>query len=237
MEIVVVKYGSKNVTNNKIKIWCSKLGCNNPTIINNQLPILNNDEVKGDNSFFEFSGYSIAIKCFKKNGPYIIVNDTLFKNHIPFFWGLILSKAKKVDPDSLSVWGDHRREKISFPEKSKIFLASWIFYIPNRKSLAIFQSSLEAAIAAADQKVSLPYQMYIDKWLLNASVLRGWNGCLDNDSYKRKSLTVKLEHRLSIELSHYSALKSLGELSKLYFGVRLSERIKNRYELLIKRSN
>jgi|GEM_PF-6577728 len=59
MEIVVVKYGNKNANNNKIKNWCSKLGCNNPTIINNQLPILNNDEGKGDNSFFEFSGYSM----------------------------------------------------------------------------------------------------------------------------------------------------------------------------------
>jgi hypothetical protein len=234
MEIVVVKYGNKNANNNKIKNWCSKLGCNNPTIINNKLPILNNDEVKGDNSFFEFSGYSIATTYFKKNGPYIIVNDTLFTHHIPVFWRWILSNAKRVDPDSLSVWGDHRKEKIFFPEKSKIFLASWIFYIPNRKSLAIFQSSLGAAIASADQKVSLPYQRYIDKWLLNSTVFRGWNGCLDNKSYKRKSLTIKLEHRLSIELSHYGVLKSLGKLSNLYFGVRLVERIKNRFELIIK---
>lgn len=235
MEIAVVKYGNFNATNDQIRSWSKSLQCDTPIIVNNHEQSLTVDEIKGDNSLYDFSGYAIAIKAFKTEGPYLLVNDTLFKHHIPFFWRNIIRRIKHIKLDTPSVWGDHRKENISFPEKDKLYLASWIFYIPDRASLQLLEQTLETAIQKMNEPVSAAYQQYIDQWLLQPTLFRGWSGNMNEEAYARKNRAIRIEHRWSKELSKAGALRSFQQVYPLYGLIRLMERLKYRFDILVKK--
>jgi hypothetical protein len=225
MEIAMIKYGEDYAGNQTILDWCKKLGCHNPIIINNKTSHLQSNEVAGDNSYFEFSAYRIAISAFKTEGPFLIINDTLFKHHIPKAWSLLIQNASRLKTSTPAVWGDLRKENISFSEKEEEFLASWIFYIPDRTSLFAFQMALEEAIASLGQPLSIGYQSYIDHWLRGNYWLRGWKGSIDDETYKRKWLSIRLEHGLSKSLSSQGVMRSFMQITMLYKITRWAERI------------
>jgi hypothetical protein len=235
MEIAVVKYGNFNASNDQIRDWSKSLHCDEFIIVNNHEASLADDEIKGDNSLYDFSGYSIAIKAFKTDGPFVLVNDTLLKHHIPIFWRSIIRSMQHAKLDTPTVWGDHRKESTSFPEKEKIFLASWIFYIPDRPSLLLIQQTLEIAIQQLNEPVSVEYQQYIDQWLLQPTPFRGWVGNMNNEAYARKNQAIRIEHRWSRELSKAGALRSFQQVYPLYGMIRLMERLKYRFDVLLKK--
>lgn len=234
MEIAFIKYGNEYAENQEITDWCHKLNCVDPVIINNNLSSLMPGELPGDNSFFEFSGYQIAVKSFKTNGPFLIINDTLFKHHLSVGWIWLINKAIQSKLDSPTVWGDPRKEKITFPEKENIFLASWIFYIPNRQSLDAFELALDKAIKGIGHPLSDPYQKYIHQWLNEPSLLSGWKGKMDEQTYQRKFISIQLEHALSRALSANGFLRSFGQVTYLYRLIRILERIRYRFNLVSK---
>jgi hypothetical protein len=166
---------------------------------------------------------------FKGEGPFLVVNDSLFKHHLPEAWTLMIKKATQLKVAAPSVWGDQRKEDVFFPEKEKQFLASWIFYIPDRSSLLAFQMALEDAIASLGQPLSRGYQDYIDQWLHGKKWLRGWKGKMDDETYKRKVLSIRLEHGLSKSLSSQGVMRSFGQITMLYRITRWAERILYRF--------
>jgi hypothetical protein len=235
MEIAFIKYGNEYAESQEIFDWCGKLNDTAPLIINNKLSSLMPGELPGDNSFFEFSGYQIAVKSFKTNGPFLIINDTLFKHHLPVGWIWLINKAIQSKLGSPTVWGDHRNEKIAFPEKEKIFLASWIFFLPDRHSLEAFGLALDTAIKHLDQPLSDPYQKYIHQWLKEPSMLSGWKGRIDEQTYQRKFISIQLEHALSRSLSAAGLLRSFGQITYLYRLIRILERIQYRFNIFSKK--
>jgi len=229
MEIAMIKYGEDYAGDQTICDWCKKLDCVDPIIVNNKISNLQSNEIAGDNSFYEFSAYKIALSKFKGEGPFLIVNDSLFKHHLPAAWMLMIKKANQLKVPAPSVWGDQRKEDVSFPEKEKQFLASWIFYIPDRASLLAFQMALEEAIASLGQPLSRGYQDYIDQWLQGKKWLRGWKGPMDDETYNRKVLSIRLEHGLSKSLSSQGVMRSFGQITLLYKITRWAERILYRF--------
>jgi hypothetical protein len=229
MEIAIIKYGENYADNQTIRDWCKKLGCHNPIIINNKTSHLLSNEIAGDNSCYEFSAYKMALSKFKGEGPFLIVNDSLFKHHLPAAWAQMVKKANQLKVPAPSVWGDQRKEDVSFPEKEKEFLASWIFYIPDRASLQTFQKALDEAIASVDLPLSPGYKGYIDQWLNGKKWLRGWKGPMDDETYKRKLLSIRLEHGLSKSLSSHGVMRSFGQITMLYRITRWAERMLYRF--------
>ena len=228
MEIALVVYGHKRLSPDKAKDWCRKLSTSGPLIINNEPASLLPEEYRGDNSAFEFSAYRQACLLFRTEGPFLIANDTLFYNHWSAAWKGMLRKLPKKDIHSPSVTGDIRRERIGFPEKNPAFLASWIFYLPDRESLMAFSECLETAMLQADQKASVAYESYVNNWLAGKSALAGWHGSADEANLIRKKKVIRMEHALSLELEARGLMHSIGEYRPEYPLIRIIERIKTR---------
>jgi hypothetical protein len=229
MEIALVVYGHERLSPDKAKDWCRKLSATEPLIINNDPASLLPEEHPGDNSAYEFSAYQQACLLFRTEGPFLIANDTLFYNHWSAGWKCILRKLQKKDIPSPSVIGDIRRERIGFPEKKPAFLASWIFYLPDRASLTAFSESLETAILQAEKKPSDAYEVYVNNWLTRKSSLSGWHGSADEENYIRKKKVIRMEHELSRELESRGLMHSIGDYRPEYPLIRIFERLKTRY--------
>lgn len=232
MRIAIIKYGHRKVTTRKAVAWAGKAGDPNPLIINNHISSLMAGETKGDNSSYEFSAYRIACGLLEGDGPFLIVNDTLFHNHIASVWLRMIRKLKVAGP---AVVGDPRSEKISFPEKGAFFLASWIYYLPDRESLRLFTNALDKAFIRAAAPEGDEYARYVDHWLKGNRIYGGWHGKSDDEAYARKKRVIRLEHALSLELDKDNLIRSMAGFAPEYALVRLVERIYTRSLALLTR--
>jgi len=229
MEMAVVVYGIDRVSRQKILNWCKRIGVNTPVIINNHPTQHLQNDVKGDNTHFEFSAYHQAVRHFAGNGPYLIVNDTLFINHWAKAWMMMVNKLQKSNPDAPMIIGDLRNEKESFPEKGKRFLASWFFYMSNASALKQFDDSLKVAMNKPMNALSPAYEQYVNHWLRSKSLLTGWHGKSNAENINRKKQVIFLEHTLSLEIEKRLQLSSIGSYYAPYRFVRIIERLKTRF--------
>jgi len=225
MRIAIIKYGHQKVTTPKALAWAGRAGDSNPLIINNDLSSIMPGEIKGDNSSYEFSAYRMACSLLEGDGPFLVVNDTLFHNHIASGWLWMLRKIKVSGP---AVVGDLRSEKTSFPEKGSDFLASWIFYLPDRQSLQMFSTALDAAFERAASPEGSAYALYVDQWLKGSRFTGGWHGKTDAEAYARKKHVIRLEHALSLELDKHQLIRSIALFAPAYTFIHAAERIYTR---------
>jgi hypothetical protein len=232
MRIAIIIYGHGKVNTSRAVSWGKKAGDPQPLIINNHVESLAPGELEGDNRHYEFSAYRMACRLLDGEGPFVVVNDTLFHNHWAYSWVHMLRKIRISGP---AVVGDIRTEKISFPEKSKSFLASWVFYMPDRNSLTMFSDALDSAFERASNPVGTDYNEYIDRWLKEKKWYGGWHGSLSNEAYQRKKSVIRLEHALSLELEERQLMKSIALFSPEYKFVRLAERLYTRLLGLLNR--
>jgi len=231
MRVAIIKYGHRKVSTKKAIAWGKKVGDSNPLVINNLNSGIMPGETEGDNSFYEFSAYRLACRQLVGEGPFLIVNDTLFHNHLAGAWLHMLRRIKVSGP---AVVGDIRTENTSFPEKGKFFLASWLFYLPDRNSLTMFSTSLDTAFKSASKPASTDYNQYVDHWLRGKKWMGGWHGTLSHEAYERKKLVIRLEHALSLELEKHQLIKGIGLFCREYSFVRLAERLYTRLLGLMK---
>lgn len=229
MEIALIIHGHERISPDKAKDWCRKLGFATPLIINNDHASIMEEEHRGDNHAYEFSAYRQACGLFATEGPFLIANDTLFYNHWSAGWGCILQKIQKKALPSPAVIGDIRREKLQFPEKNPAFLASWIFFLPDRASLLAFSESVETAILQSEMKASDAYESYVNNWLTRKSALSGWHGSANEANLIRKRKVIRMEHALSLELEARGLMHSIGNFRPEYPLIRIVERLKTRY--------
>lgn len=196
-------------------------------VVNNAITHPEFGELCGDNTHFEFSGYRVVAANFGGNGPYLIVNDTLFKNHQTYLWRRLVRNAlAKVDLNDKAIWGDIRRDGSSLAERPSPFLASWIFVIPNRRVLSIFIQTLETLIKEPLPPFSGDYERYLDLWL-SKRLFGGWHGVRSEQALARKRMAIKYEHTLSLRLLLAGIeLRSIGENQPAwYFVTRVADRI------------
>jgi len=207
-----------------------------------QLLVANNDhqncrpeEIKGDNSSFEFSAYAQLGSLLEGDGPFVIVNDTLFKTHWQQGWTRLLQKAiARMDRRELVVWGDIRTDGDDIPERPALFLASWIFVLPNRQSLEAFVQILSELCAAKMQEPSSAYAHFLQWWTSPSRRLFGWHGLRTAENLQRKIRSIRLEHALSAALHQKNIpIHSLGHFSPLaYKFLRLFDRLRTRLDSL-----
>ena len=210
------------------KEW--QAGCADVHIVNNKIG--DSFGTPGSNDYFEFSGYLELVKSMRTEGPYIIANDTWFKTHHSALWSRLLRNFLKTDVRKDCVFGDIRTESSAFVEKPSPYLSSWIFFIPNRRVLQQFQSSLERAIATSrEANFSSGYLDYVAGWLQPKNRLYGWHKpSADTSVLERKRNCIYIEHQLNTELLNAGlGLVSLGHNQKRRYGIlRLVDRLQTR---------
>lgn len=209
---------------------------------NKCIRIINNSRVDmlfgehGTNEQFEFGAYLDLLTGFKSKGPYVVLNDTLFTLHHTRLWMRLIdgclghSKTEGLGP---GIIGDIRRDGTDLPERPDPFLASWVFIIPNRNSLASFQTALNTVLGASiPAKFSDGYEDFLNKWLTQKTMVTGWHGTHSDSEILRKRKTIFWEHRLSKLCTESGVeLVSIGQYQPvLYAMVRIYDRIINRVQ-------
>lgn len=223
-----VIYGSNPDKRKWIKRWQQKLGVGHLVVINNNLTTRMDDELTGDNSNYEFSAYQQLCRLLPGEGPFILVNDTLFKNHWEWAWARLCRIAlRRLSCSEMTLWGDVRIEGGHIPERPNTYLASWIFVVPNR---LVFSKLADTLATLCSQELPPPgadYQRYLENWLFPKVWYKGWHGKRSEADNQRKLRSVRLEHALSKQLpTAQIQIRSLGHFHPaLYKLIRLTDRL------------
>ena len=230
-ELAWLIYGSSEKKRQQMAQWAQALRIEQVYIANNHPTYFEPDELRGTNENYEFSAYEQLLSAFKGPGPYLLLNDTLFRNHGDWLWRQLVDKALEKPGAYPVVWGDWRSESVVFPEKPAEYLASWIFMIPDRDALTAFQACLQQVMHHPLPQASLAYEQYIRNWLQSDKWFSGWHGASDAKTLIRKQRTVRLEHALSLEMRLRGLeYRSLGQYAPIYYSwVRLYDRVRTRW--------
>lgn len=228
-----VLYPSTPQKRMRMERWAKSTGVTKQSIVNNHKPSLAKDEQLGSNAAYEFSAYLQLIDSFEGNGPFVLVNDTLFKNHWRWAWGILVKKAA-ANISGEVICGDIRLENGDIDERPNVFLASWIFIIPNRSQLTLFKQVLSKVLEEPCSTPSPAYNNYLEAWLQPSRWYKGWHGLVDANAVARKRASIQWEHALSKKLMESGVhLQSIGQHSALlYMLTRAHDRFVTRLQAL-----
>jgi len=190
----------------------------------------------GENRLFEFGAFEDLMVNFKSDGPYLLLNDTFFSNHMSGLWMMLIKQCskelvKKPVVENL-IYGDVRQDGDAIKERPGLFLSSWIFMIPNRRALTIFlESLLEVTRKPIPVKHSPEYEVFLTQWLQAKHPLRGWQGARTKENLFRKRTCIYIEHQWSANAREKGLeLVSLGVNNQiLYACIRILDRALARY--------
>ncbi|MDB2589062.1 hypothetical protein N9Y33_04230 [Bacteroidia bacterium] len=190
----------------------------------------------GENRLFEFGAFEDLMLNFKSDGPYLLLNDTFFSNHVSGFWMMLIKQwskelIKKPVLENI-IYGDVRLDGDALKERPGLFLSSWIFMIPNRRALTIFlESLLEVTRKPIPVKHSPEYELFLTLWLQSKHPLRGWQGVRTKENLFRKRTSIYIEHRWSAHATEKGLeLVSLGVNNQiLYACIRILDRALARF--------
>ena len=203
--------------------------------VNNDCYTLDREnEIAGDNRNFEFSGYVKALEQFSGEGPWLLVNDSLWAHHSVSGWKQILQdwlktmqSQKRKSAVVEGIWGDLRHDGLAIDIKEGSFLASWIFGISGHHAKSTIHHSLLQVLEEGTVPGSPEYADYFKKWLRLPWWRGGWYGPLDEGALNRKFLCLQWEHRWSRHLRKRleGRIHSFEEVAKhSYWWVRLQDR-------------
>ena len=234
MEIGVVTYGHFDGLEEGIKQLNTFFGNARISVLNNKPKAARPSEIQGSYAHYEFSGYLEMCESLTGTGPFVIVNDTLFKTHYTVGWLRLLKRAMiQLNKDTVTVYGDIRWDGPAYAERPNPFLASWLFVLPNVHTLEVFKQSLAEILNEPASLGSEAYQAFLHAWIFPKGKLSGWHGGAKDDYARiRKERCIRLEHRLSTVLpQHGLPLTSLGSFSPFFYMIlrgmdRLNTRIK-----------
>ena len=233
-EIGVITYGHFDGLEEGIKKLKTCFGNARISVLNNMPNAARPSEIQGSYAHYEFSGYLEMCESFTGTGPFVIVNDTLFKTHYTVGWLRLLKRAMiQLNKDTVTVYGDIRWDGNAYAERPNPFLASWLFVLPNAQSLDVFKQSLTEILNEPTSLGSEAYQAFLHAWIFPKGKLSGWHGgAKDEHARIRKERCIRLEHRLSTVLpQHGLPLTSLGSFSPFFYMIlrgmdRLNTRVK-----------
>ncbi len=228
----LVTYSNQDTWKKEIQQVSSALGTDSGLVVNNCFGEAGLGEIQGHNEQFEFGGYLTLCERMEGDGPFVIMNDTLFRTHDTKGWLELLQQIPQLDADRLVVYGDIRKDGSELIERPDPFLASWIFVLPNRVTLEVLQSGLKAILAEDVRPLSAEYEAFLQRWLNPTGIMGGWHGKKGDDELRRKRQCVIWEHRLSKWLLDAGVeLSSMGEWnSRKYQWLRIKDRLKTRYK-------
>ena len=237
MEIGVVTYGHLDGFANGVKQLETSFRNARILVLNNKPNTARPSEIQGSYAHYEFSGYLEMCESFKGTGPFVIVNDTLFKTHYTVGWLRLLKRAiAQLNRHTVTVYGDIRWDGEAYAERPNPFLASWLFVLPNELSLQVFKQSLAEILNEPASLGSEAYQAFLHGWIFPKGKLSGWHGgAKDEPARARKERCIRWEHRLSTVLpQHGLPLTSVGSFSPFsYLVLRGIDRLNTRFKALL----
>lgn len=233
LTVGLVVYGDQYISQAKALAWAKRHGWELAIVVNNEPNGAQPGQRQGSNTHFEFSGYLEALAQMSGPGPFLLINDTFFYNHATWLWCAALHRWNQQladQPKELAwVLGDVRHEKEIFPEKDGSFLASWLFYLPNRASREVLAACLSQLTTESLPEPSIGYQTYVNRWLQSKGPWGGWHGERSEAALARKQRVIRLEHRLSQLLQQGGWMRGADEYLVGYPLLRLYERLKTRF--------
>ena len=228
----VVIYGSSLSKRKRISHFARQLDVQELRVLNNHAPTQQADELLGSNRHFEFSGYRALCDQISGEGPFIILNDTLWVNRWVGGWRRLLSRVTENQSTTL-VYGDVRVEGGRIPERPNTYLASWVFVLPNRNALEQFAASLDAVMHHNYPPPSPEYARYLHRWF-EPRWFGGWHGVRTPETIARKQHCIRMEHALSAHmLTNGLSLQSLGQTQPVFYALlRLVDRLRTLWHRL-----
>lgn len=178
------------------------------------------------NSHYEFGGYLAGLQGVQTDGPYLIVNSTVFLTRALCIWKRVLNASNFYKS---SIYGDATPSPDPrIPEIPHPYYSSWIFLIRDRKVLETFTAALERTLSQVAPEPSPAYAAYLERWLNPRNRFYGWHGPKTPESIQRKKMTIRCEHRLSAELATLG-IASFAELSRWHYVAQLADKIKRHW--------
>lgn len=198
-------------------------------IINNRKDGALEGEFQGSNSGHEFSGYLELLTSMGMESPIVLLNDTMFKNHVDFGWFfLVRSVLNRSTGKENTIYGDLRYDGNDLIERPNPFLASWIFVI-NEKRVAIeFQRVLQLLLSEPLPHWSQQYEAFLEDWLNGAKWNKGWHRYgTSAEMLHLKKRNIFWEHQISAKMQERGVcLRSLGTFYPFtYKVIRLLDRL------------
>jgi hypothetical protein len=242
MKIGIITYGSLESLDSEIRKIKRRFPQATLSVINNKPGAAKADQIQGSNGDYEFGGYSEMVELWSaeaqhgtttsgSDGPFLIVNDTLFQTHYTEGWlDLVSLSLNSMNASGSEVYGDIRRDGDSLAERPDPFLASWFFLLPNRTSLQRFSFALNQSLQEPQTEFSEGYRLFLENWLHPKGKWRGWQGSAHPSVKERKIRCIYLEHRLSKLMPlHQLQIVSMGYFGENRYKVlRLIDRIRTR---------
>jgi len=229
MELVGVSHG---LTLQELSSWealARSIGARHWQVYDTGSPALDAKTVKVTevtNSHYEFGGYLSGIQLVQTDGPYLIVNSTVFLTRALGIWKRVLNASNVYKS---SIYGDATPSPDPrIPEIPHPYYSSWIFLIRDRKALETFTAALERTLSHVAQEPSPGYDAYLERWLNPRNRFYGWHGPKTPRALQRKKMTIGWEHRLSAELATLG-IASFAELSRWHPVAQLADKIKRHW--------
>lgn len=149
------------------------------------------------NDHFEFGAYAAAARHAAPSGPYLVVNDTLFRSHAAALWAKWLLAARNSLHAAgvfCDVYPAPRECPVEIPDP---YASSWIFYLPARSDLDFFSAAVQRVLDAPAAPPSAAYAAFLDRWLNHPLPGVGYQGPRSPEDLARKRQTIMWEHSLS----------------------------------------
>lgn len=245
MNIGIITYGSLESLDSGIRKMKRRFPQAKISVINNKPGAAKAGQIQGSNRDYEFGGYAEMVELWSAeaqhgtsipatDGPFLIVNDTLFQTHYAQGWlDLVSLSLDKLHTSGSEVYGDIRRDGDSLAERPDPFLASWFFLLPNRMSLQRFSIALDQLLQEPQPEFSEDYRLFLENWLHPKGKFRGWQGAAHPSEKERKIRCISLEHRLSKLMPlHQLQIVSMGHFGENRYRIlRLIDRSRTRIKV------
>lgn len=228
MEVLGVAYHWTPARQAQWQRWADRLGA--------QLTLLHTHPDRADqatyvgNTHFEFTGYAAAARHAQTDGPYVVVNDTLFRSHASGLWAnwlLAASSSLHASGVFCDVYPAPRERPAEIPDP---YASSWIFYLPTRADLETLSAAVQWVVSQPAAEPSPSYRAFLDRWLNHPVPGVGYQGPRTPEDLARKRQTIVWEHVLSQLLATSNQLRAFS--GTRYKILRFIDKILRRSQLL-----
>lgn len=229
MELVGVSHGVRLLELDRWAALARSIGARHWQVYDTGNPVLDAktaEVTEVSNSHYEFGGYLAGAQRVKTEGPYVIINSTVFLTRELGLWKRVLNASNVY---SSPIYGDATASPdTGISEIPHPYYSSWIFLIRDREALQTFTTALERTLSQVVSEPSAAYNSYLERWLNPRNRFYGWHGPKTPRALQRKKMTIVWEHRLSAELATLD-IASFAELSRWHPVAQLADKIKRHW--------
>lgn len=185
-----------------------------------------------NNDYFEFGAYHEALQHVRSDGPYLLVNNTVFRTRSVFLWKQVLRGIPTTD--LAPFYGDGTpRPRPHLADIPDPYYSSWIFLIRDKEALRVFTDAIAQSLPQCLEERTDSYRAYVNAWLQPKNRLSGWHGPKSKEHLARKEKTIVWEHALSTELVKHG-ICTFSEVSPWHRWAQVSDKILRHWASFVK---